>query len=168
MPRTPEITHKIMSAIKSKNTGPELTLRRALWTKGMRYRVNMKKLPGKPDIVFTRAKIAIFCDGDFWHGHNWVIRGMTSLDEELDHYSQFWRNKILGNIRRDKEKTAQLEADGWTVIRLWESSIKTSIDDCINIIEEHYRQRISIIQNCTSCGRKSNSEKIIIYGFTEA
>jgi len=167
MLRKPEITYKIMSAIKSKNTKPELMLRHALWKKGMRYRVNMKNLPGKPDIVFTKAKIAIFCDGDFWHGHNWVIRGMASLDKELERYSQFWRDKILGNIKRDKEKTSQLEADGWTVIRLWESSIKTSMDDCIKIIEEHYRHRISIIQNCNSCGKEEDSEKILIFGFTE-
>ena len=65
--RSPEITHKIMSSIKSKNTRPELLLRKALWRKNMRYRVNYKKLPGKPDIVFTKPKVAIFCDGDFWH-----------------------------------------------------------------------------------------------------
>jgi len=70
MARTPEITHKIMSAVKSKNTRPELAPRRALWSRGLRYKVNVKSLPGKPDIVFTRAKIVVFCDGDFWHGHN--------------------------------------------------------------------------------------------------
>ncbi len=142
MERTPEITHKIMSAVKSKNTKPELTLRRALWSRGLRYRVNVKSLPGKPDVVFTKAKLAIFCDGDFWHGHNWAIRGLTSLEEELDQYSPFWREEILSNIRRDKEHTARLEAEGWTVIRIWESSIKADLLKCADTIEEAYRQAL--------------------------
>ena len=71
--RDPQITHKIMSSIKSKDTRPELLLRKALWRENMRYRINYKKLPGKPDIVFTKKKVVIFCDGDFWHGHNWAL-----------------------------------------------------------------------------------------------
>ena len=102
---TPETTHKIMSAVKSSNTKPELLLRKAVWQSGLRYRVNVKSIYGKPDIVFTRAKIAVFCDGDFWHGHNWVIRGLSSLDEELERYSEYWRNKIIRNVERDKDKS---------------------------------------------------------------
>ena len=146
MIRTPEITHKIMSAIKSKNTRPELALRRALWWRGLRYRVNVKSLPGKPDVVFTRAKLVVFCDGDFWHGHNWAIRGLSSLDEELENYTQFWRDKILRNIQRDKEHTARLEADGWKVIRIWESDIKSDVSKCVDIVEEAY---VSAILNKT-------------------
>lgn len=142
MARTPEITHKIMSAVKSKNTRPELTLRRALWSRGLRYRINVKSLPGKPDVVFTRAKIVIFCDGDFWHGHNWAIRGLSSLETELERYTQFWRDKILSNVRRDKENTAFLEAGGWTVIRIWESDIKADVSKCANLVEETYRAEI--------------------------
>ena len=77
--RDPNITHKIMSAIKAKDTRPELILRKALWKRKHRYRVNYKKLPGKPDIAFTKYKVAVFCDGDFWHGHNWALRGLSSL-----------------------------------------------------------------------------------------
>lgn len=142
MARTPEVTHKIMSAVKSKNTRPELALRHVLWARGLRYRVNMKSLQGKPDVVFTRAKIVVFCDGDFWHGHNWVVRGLSSLDEELERYTQFWRDKILGNIRRDKENTSRLEADGWTVIRIWESDIKADVSKCADIVETAYRSAI--------------------------
>lgn len=133
--RTKEITHKIMSSIKSKDTRPELALRGALWRKNLRYRVNYKKLPGKPDIVFTKYKIAIFCDGDFWHGHNWAIRGMDSLDDELKSYSEFWRSKILRNIERDKRVSKSLEDLGWKVIRFWESDIKKDTDKCARIIE---------------------------------
>jgi len=134
--RKPQITHKIMSSIPSKDTKPELLLRKTLWHKNLRYRVNYKKLPGKPDIAFTKYQIAIFCDGDFWHGHNWAIRGMNSLDEELKSYSDFWRQKILRNIERDNEVNIQLHALGWTVLRFWESDIYADLDGCVETIQE--------------------------------
>jgi len=142
MVRTPEVTNRIMSAIKSKNTEPEMLMRKALWAKGLRYRVNFAKLPGKPDIVFTRSKVAVFCDGDFWHGHNWVLRGIPSLEEELAQYSEYWRNKILENIRRDKEENEKLATDGWFVIRLWESEIRTNTVKCEEIVERAVRERL--------------------------
>lgn len=141
MARDEAVTHKIMSAIKSKDTEPEMIVRRALWKQGLRYRVNVKTLPGKPDIAFTKAKIAVFCDGDFWHGHNWAIRGLSSLDEELASYSDFWRQKIIGNIERDKRNTAILEESGWIVIRLWESDIRADINKCVSQIIDIYRLR---------------------------
>ena len=129
------VTHKIMAAIPSKNTRPELALRKALWHKGYRYRVNVKKLPGKPDIVFSTARVAVFCDGDYWHGHNWAIRGLSSLEEELAGYSEFWRNKIVGNIERDTKNNRSLRDMGWTVIRLWESDIRADINGCVQQIK---------------------------------
>ncbi len=138
--RDPIVTHKIMSAVKSKNTKPELLLRRALWKRGMRFRVNYKALPGKPDIVFTKVKLAVFCDGDFWHGNNWAIRGLSCLEEELERYDSYWRNKILTNIERDKKKAALLEENGWVVIRVWESEIKKNLEEVTNqVIETYYK-----------------------------
>lgn len=134
--RTPEVTHKIMSAIPSKDTKPELLLRKALWRENLRYRVNFKELPGKPDIVFTKYHIAVFCDGDFWHGHNWVIRGKNSLEEELDGYSKFWRNKIINNIKRDNKVNNSLYSLGWTVIRFWESEINNDLDSCVRAVKK--------------------------------
>ena len=131
-----------MASIKSKDTEPELLVRQALWKRGLRYRVNVRTLPGKPDIVFTRAKIAIFCDGDFWHGHNWAVRGMASLEEELNSYSEFWRSKILSNIERDSKNTLALTESGWIVIRLWESDIRKDLTSYITTIIETYKQRI--------------------------
>lgn len=142
MARSPVITHKIMSAVKSKDTKPELMLRHELWSRGLRYRVNVKTLPGKPDVVFTRARLAIFCDGDFWHGHNWVIRGKASIEAEMERYTPFWRDKILGNIRRDVERTARLEADGWKVIRIWESDIKADVSKCADEVVEAYKHAL--------------------------
>lgn len=134
--RDPQVTHKIMSSIRSKNTRPEMLLRKALWRKNMRYRVNYKGLPGKPDIVFTKKKIVIFCDGDFWHGHNWALRGLPSLDEELKGYSDFWRQKIINNVERDITITKDLTSMGWTVIRIWESDIKKDVWKCVDLIED--------------------------------
>ena len=81
--RDKDVTHKIMASIPSRNTRPEMMLRKALWRKNYRFRVNYKLLPGTPDIVFTKKKVVVFCDGDYWHGHNWYVRGMSSLEEEL-------------------------------------------------------------------------------------
>ncbi|MBE7727917.1 MAG: very short patch repair endonuclease [Enterocloster citroniae] len=125
-----------MSSIPSKGTKPELLLRKALWSQKLRYRVNYKKLPGKPDIVFTKYQIAVFCDGDFWHGHNWVIRGLNSLEEELEGYSDFWRQKILRNIERDNEVNSRLHSLGWTVVRFWESEIYADLDGCVKTVRE--------------------------------
>lgn len=134
--RDPNITHKIMSSIPSKNTKPELKLRKALWKENYRYRINYKKLPGKPDIVFTKYHVAVFCDGDFWHGHNWAIRGLNSFEEELAGYSEFWRIKIKRNVERDEEINQILAASGWTVVRIWESDINKNIDSCVKIVED--------------------------------
>lgn len=134
--RDPTVTHRIMSAIPSKNTEPELMLRRALWKENLRYRVNYKKLPGKPDIVFTKYHLVVFCDGDYWHGHNWAIRGLNSLEEELAGYTDFWRTKILRNIARDEEVNQALRTLGWMVIRLWESDIRSDLDGCVRTVKE--------------------------------
>lgn len=131
-----------MSAIRQTDTEPELILRKALWSKGMRFRKNYRVLIGKPDIVFTRAKLVVFCDGDFWHGHNWALRGLGSLEEELASYSQFWREKILHNIERDKTVTASLEGDGWRVIRFYESEIRNDLEACVQTIVDEYNNRL--------------------------
>ena len=144
MSRVPEITHKIMSAIKSKDTKPELMLRKELWRRKLRYRKNYKKLPGKPDIVFPRAHLVVFCDGDFWHGHNWAIRGYGSLENELRRYSKEWAEKITRNRQRDEQIDMELETLGWKVVRIWESDIKTDVKRCGDIVEYTYR---NIIRN---------------------
>lgn len=142
MSRDNKITHKIMAAIPAKDTEPELLLRKALWHMGLRYRVNVRTLTGKPDIVFTKAKIAVFVDGDYWHGHNWAVRGLDSLEQELAGYSDFWKTKILRNIERDKVVTSTLMCEGWKVIRIWESSIREDLEECCAFIQREYTSRI--------------------------
>ncbi|MCK5741403.1 MAG: very short patch repair endonuclease [Chlorobi bacterium] len=133
--REPEVTYRIMSAIKSKNTKPERMLGTAMWKLGLRYRKHYTVM-GKPDFAFIKLKIAVFCDGDYWHGNNWKIRGLASLQEELDSYTDYWRNKILRNIERDRKVNGSLEKLGWTVLRFWESDIKKSASDCANKVLE--------------------------------
>jgi DNA mismatch endonuclease (patch repair protein) len=127
--RDKQTTYKIMSSIKSKDTQPEQILGRHMWKLGLRYRKHYKIL-GKPDFAFIKYKIVVFCDGDFWHGNNWKIRGMRSREEELSKYSTFWREKILKNIKRDKDVNVSLRKKGWKVIRFWESDIRSCPEKC--------------------------------------
>lgn len=107
-----------MSRIRGSNTTPEIRVRKMLWASGLRYRLK-SRLPGKPDIVFPTAKLAVFVDGCFWHGCPLHMKWP-------DRRAKFWRDKIGGNIKRDKQVTAQLEAMGWSVLRLWEHEVKSS------------------------------------------
>jgi len=115
-----------MRAVHSENTSPELALRKALWARGFRYRLHRKNLPGKPDLVFPSRKVALFIDGDYWHGRQWQKRGFTSLEEQMErvHNSEYWIKKISGNVARDKKNNRELRKLGWTVIRVWESDLK--------------------------------------------
>ena len=101
MARSKETTYRIMSAIKSQDTGPERLLGKAIWKLGLRYRKHYR-VTGRPDFALVALKVAIFCDGDFWHGNNWKIRGLKNLKSELRKYTPFWQEKILANIERDK------------------------------------------------------------------
>ena len=134
---TPAQRHKAMSSIKSVDTQPEIILRKALWHRGIRYRKNYKVLIGKPDIVITKYRIAIFCDGDFWHGKNYN-------DKEFTTNKTYWDNKIKHNRERDLEVTIKLRDLGWTVIRFWESDIKKNLKECTDsVIKKIYNQKLT-------------------------
>ena len=122
-----------MKNIHGKDTKIEVILRKALWSKGYRYRKNYKKLPGRPDIALTKYKIAIFCDGEFFHGKDW-----DALKQRLEkiNNSEFWINKISRNIERDDEINKKLDFKGWTVIRFWGEDIKKHTDECVKVVEE--------------------------------
>lgn len=128
---TPEQRWRCMSNVRNKNTGLEMKLRRALWKAGLRYRVK-SKLPGKPDIVFPKRKLAVFVDGCFWHGC--LIHGTKPETN-----AEFWQTKIKVNMERDLRVTSQLTDMGWTVIRVWEHEIKECLAVVIqNITESLY------------------------------
>lgn len=116
-----------MLAVKASGSNIEVCLGKALWAEGIRYRKQCKKLPGKPDFVIIKYKIAIFCDSHFWHGYKWK-------DRKYDHKTNinFWIKKLERNIQRDKEVNAKLKKKGWKVIRFWEHEIKTSVERCVN------------------------------------
>ena len=118
-----------MKNIHGRDTKIEVILRKALWNKGYRYLKNYKKLPGSPDITLTKYKIAIFCDGEFFHGKNW-----DTLKKSNN--SEFWINKISRNIQRDDEINKKLDFEGWTVIRFWGEDIKKHTDECVKVVEE--------------------------------
>lgn len=130
---TPAQRKKNMKSIKSKDTKIEVILRKALWNKGYRYRKNYKLLPGNPDIVLTKYKIAIFCDGEFFHGKDWEV---LKPRLEKGRNSDFWVGKISRNMERDDEINKKLLFMGWTVIRFWGDEIKQNTEECIRVIEE--------------------------------
>lgn len=130
---TPEQRRKNMKNIRSKDTKIEIALRKALWKKGYHYRKNVKELPGKPDIVFTKYKIAIFCDGEFFHGKDWEV---LKPKLEKSNNSEYWISKISKNRERDDDVNKQLLFAGWTVIRFWGKEIKSDLDECVRVIEE--------------------------------
>ncbi len=131
---TKEQRSKNMKAVRSKDTKIEVLLRKALWHKNYRYRKNFAQLPGKPDIVLTKYKIAIFCDSEFWHGYDW-----ENKKNDIKSNRDFWIKKIEGNIKRDKEITEQLQKEGWTVLRFWGNEIKKNLQSCVKIVEETVR-----------------------------
>ena len=138
---TKEQRHKNMKNIRSKDTAIEIRLRKALWQKGYRYRKNYKELPGCPDIVLTKYKIAIFCDGEFFHGKDWEV---LKPRLEQSNNSQFWINKISRNIERDDEVNKKLLFLGWTVIRFWGKDIKKKTEECVKVVEEEILSLIHI------------------------
>jgi DNA mismatch endonuclease (patch repair protein) len=127
---TPEQRHKCMSAIKSKDTKPEVFFRKALWKWGIRYRKNVK-LFGTPDIAIKKYKLVIFIDGDYWHGNNWKLRRKPSFEVEIETYSEYWKQKILRNIERDKEVNEHYKSLGWIILRFWQSDINKNLNECI-------------------------------------
>ena len=118
---------EIMSHIKSKNTSIELIIRKKLYSLGYRYRVNYKKLPGKPDIVFTKKKIAIFIHGCFWHGHEINCR-QSHIPQTRQEY---WLDKISRTKQRYQEHIYKLTNAGWTVVVVWECAIKNNLDQVL-------------------------------------
>lgn len=121
---------KIMKAIKRKDTQVELLLRKALYKRGIRYRIDYGKLPGRPDIAVTSKRIAIFCDSEFWHGRNWEEK-----KEKIKTNREYWIPKIERNIARDKQNNKKLFETGWVVLRFWESEILRSIESVCEKIE---------------------------------
>lgn len=131
---TPERS-KIMGKIRGKNTKPELAFRKALWQAGYRYRIDYKKLVGKPDIALKKYKTVIFIDGEFWHGYNWEER-----KHKIKTNREFWIPKIERNIQRDEEVNTALREKGYKVFRFWETKVKKDLEACLEEVLAHLEE----------------------------
>ncbi len=125
---------KTMKAIRGKNTSIELKLRSALHKRGLRFRIHYKKLPGSPDIVFVSKKVAIFCDGDFWHGKNWEEK-----KKKIKTRRDYWIPKIERNMQRDKENRSKIKEMDWTVLAYWDNDIKKNLEVVVEDILGHLK-----------------------------
>lgn len=135
-PLTAEQRSRNMRAIRRRDTKPELRLRKALWAAGIRgYRCDARGLPGRPDVAFTRWKVAIFVDGTFWHGHPSAF--------PREGLSDYWTTKIRGNMERDRATDRALAAAGWRVLRLWDSQVRRDLNGCVDQVEDCLRQSAS-------------------------
>lgn len=127
--RTPAQRRRIMAAVRSRNTGPELALRRALYAAGLRgWRCHRRDLPGSPDLVFGRAKVAVFVDGAFWHGHPSRHKPGRS--------GRYWDEKIEQNVARDRRVDEELRRSGWTVLRIWDFEVTRELARTVARIAE--------------------------------
>lgn len=120
-----------MSNIRSKNTKPELLVRKALWKMGYRYRIHYKELPGNPDIALTKLKTVIFIHGCFWHRHENCINASRPKTN-----SEYWENKITKNIERDEKHQNQLKKIGWKVIVIWECELTSDQIKNMKLLEK--------------------------------
>ena len=130
-PKSYDSTRKRMSKVRLKNGKAETILAKKIWHKGYRYRRNYKKLPGSPDVSILRYRVAVFVDGEFWHGENWEER-----KAKLKHNREYWIEKIEENMARDKRVDAQLKELGWLPIHFWEKQVLKNTDECVNTILE--------------------------------
>lgn len=133
---TPEQRRRNMQAVKNKDTSIELLLRKELWSRGLRYRKNVKTVFGRPDVAFIGKKVAVFCDSEFWHGYDWEKK-----QNEIKSRREFWIPKIERNIQRDKQVNDYLQEHGWIVLRFWGRELKRDIGACADQIEKVLKER---------------------------
>src|SRR5262245_52096226 len=124
---TPRQRSRNMSLSRSKDTRPELAIRRLLHARGLRFRKHVRWLPGRPDLLFVSARVVVFVDGDYWHG--WRFPAWS------DKLGTYWKQKIERNRRRDLQTIRRLRRSGWLVLRIWEHDIKRDCADCVDRIE---------------------------------
>ena len=132
-----EKSHKTMSRIRGKDTKAEIILRKYLWHQGVRYRKNYSGLPGRPDIVITKHKLAVFCDSEFFHGKDW---DKQKVKIEAGANADYWVKKITRNMERDKRVDDELNRLGWIVIHFWSKEIEQDVENCYYRIIEAIKE----------------------------
>ena len=136
MKKTAEQISFNMKRVKNKDSAIELTIRKELWSRGIRYRKNVSSVYGHPDIAFIKKKIAVFCDSEFWHGYDWEHK-----KDEIKSRREFWFPKIERNMQRDREVNETLEKAGWTVIRFWGKEIKKNPGRCADVVIKALKEK---------------------------
>ncbi len=127
---TSEGRSRLMSRVRDRNTRPELHVRRALWTDGFRYRLRVRDLPGTPDLVLSKYRLAVFVHGCFWHQHGCKKSKRPASNRE------FWNSKFDANISRDARNRTRLEDRGWTVTTIWECKLKSDTESLLTLLRE--------------------------------
>lgn len=126
----------MMAKVRNRGTAVEMQVRRAVWSAGFRYRVNVRSLPGIPDIVLKRYRITVLVQGCFWHGHS-CRKGRTRPSSNVE----FWQQKLDGNIERDASNRAKLAEQGWKVVVIWECSLEAGTNDLVSYLRERRLER---------------------------
>ena len=139
MKKTDEQISYNMRQVKNKDSDIDICLRKELWQRGIRYRKNVRRVYGNPDIAFIGLKVAVFCDSEFWHGYNWDER-----KKDFKSNQDFWIPKIERNIERDKEVNEKLKSEGWLVLRFWGKEIKKETKKCADRIENALKERKNV------------------------
>jgi DNA mismatch endonuclease, patch repair protein len=141
--RDPAVTSRIMAAVRRRDTRPEIALRRALFARGARFRVDFSGAPGRPDVAFPRARVAVFVDGAMWHGAGWKERGFSSMEEQFGAHAngEFWVKKIRRNMARDAEVNVALRSAGWEVIRVLDTEVAKELDGIVERVMATVRSR---------------------------
>ena len=141
--KTTEAVSKRMANVSLKGGKAETALAKALWSHGLRYRKNYKKLPGSPDIAITKYKVAVFVDGEFWHGENWIER-----KGKLKSNRDYWIEKIEENMARDNRNDELLRRMGWVPIHFWEKDVKKDLGGCvhkvIDVVQTQFARMVEI------------------------
>jgi DNA mismatch endonuclease (patch repair protein) len=142
----------MMARVKSKDTKPEMMLRKTLHRMGIRYRVHCKDIFGKPDLTIAKYRLAVFVDGDLWHGNEHKLRGLDTIESLFPTNTTFWSDKIRGNMARDAAVNARLSSEGWVVLRLWASEIATDPDAAAGRV-------VDLLQRLKTKGRPLSANK---------
>jgi DNA mismatch endonuclease (patch repair protein) len=135
-----EVTRRVMRSNRGRDTKPEMLLRRALHRRGVRYRLHAADVFGRPDLVIRRLRLAVFVDGDFWHGNRWRLRGLSSLADDFHRNRDFWVEKITRNMDRDRRVNERLTSQGWKVVRIWESEVLADVELAADRVQQEIHE----------------------------
>src|SRR5437879_10694401 len=143
-PRARGAISNVMSAVRATGNRAEVLCRRRLWRLGFRYRLYARSLVGRPDLVLRKWMAVLFVDGDFWHGRVFLEKGLPALRRSLrTSRREWWVQKILRNVARDREVSTALKRAGWTVIRVWERDVLKRVDQVATRVKRRLRQTVT-------------------------